>query len=72
MTPPKTLNSYLVLQHEQLDPETYVIVVYREGSYDPFVTALWSIHSPREWLHGHYFSSIVSAAQDFASRCKGP
>lgn len=71
-TPPKTLNGYPVIAKSQLDDEAWVIICYREGhSAHEYVVAKWSIHSPNEWIQGHYFETILNAAKDFSSMKKG-
>ena len=57
--PPPNLNGYPVIAAHQCDDETWLIACYRrDHPSHEYVVAEWSIHSPNEWLQGHYMSTI--------------
>lgn len=46
-----------------------VILVERDSSYEPYVTA-WIGDGDKSWCWGHYFDSETEARADFFHRCQ--
>jgi hypothetical protein len=68
---PATLNGYAVRAKRPRDGSNgggYVVLVQRDHSHHPWVTACWFPTNPEGWTWGHYFTNEEAARADFASR----
>ena len=68
--PPKTLNGYPVIAASPREgsPDSFTVIVYREGSALPFVVATWFAHLGPEWLWGHYCKTLIEACECYESK----
>lgn len=71
-TPPPTLNGYPVLGYLPRHAGGFVVLVYREGHFQPWVTAAWHPNGCGDsWCWGHYMEDEKQARQDLIDRASG-
>lgn len=71
---PQTLNGYPVkacMPRNGFGKDgSYVVLVHREGHFQPWVTAVWSATLEDSWVWGHYMEDYEDAKADLIDRAK--